>query len=372
MFNYYNFKKYNVSLFVFVVLLSSIGAYLISIVQGENEKLLEKQIFGIVAGIVIAIIISVIDYHFISHFFIVLYMINLGFLIAVKVFGEEKYGATRWLDLKYFTFQPSELSKVIMIVVMAKLFTMFKDKINSLWTILLSIAVMAVPTYLILTQTDLSSSMVLMFIFGAMIFVAGLNYKIIFSVLCIGIPLVFGLFWYVQQDYQFLLTPNQQGRVLSILNPEEYGDTMYQQDNSITVIGSGQLTGKLLREEGTDAILSDTFVPISESDFIFSVAGEAFGFIGSCGILLLYIIIIIKCLLVAHNAPDYMGMLIATGVACMFMFQVFVNIGVVTAILPNTGLPLPFLSYGLSSLISSMMAIGLVLNISIQRKKRRG
>ena len=203
-----------------------------------------------------------------------------------------------------------------------------------------------------------------------MIYSAGLSYKIILPALVIGIPLLMGLFWYVQQDYQILLTPNQQQRVLSILNPEEFASTMYQQDNSITVIGSGQLTGKLLAE-GEEGILSDTYVPISESDFIFSVAGEAFGFIGVSVILFLYIVIIIKCLIIAHNAPDHMGMLIATGVASMFMFQVFINIGVVTAILPNTGLPLPFLSYGLSSLISSMLAIGLVLNISLQRKTRR-
>ena len=145
---------------------------------------------------------------------------------------------------------------------------------------------------------------------------------------------------------------------------------MYQQENSITVIGSGGLTGKLI-EGGEEAILSDTYVPISESDFIFSVAGEAFGFIGTFTILLIYAIIIIKCLNVAHNASDHLGMLIATGVASMFMFQVFVNIGVVIAILPNTGLPLPFLSYGLSSLISSMIAIGLVLNISLQKSNRR-
>src|SRR5699024_3550663 len=176
---------------------------------------------------------------FISRFYIVLYIINLGFLIAVKLYGQEWYGATRWLDLKYFTFQPSELSKVIMIIVLSKIFTTFKDKIDTLPVILLSGIVFAIPTYLILTQTDLSSSLVLIFIFLLMIYSAGLSYKIILPALVIGIPLLMGLFWYVQQDYQILLTPNQQQRVLSILNPEEFASTMYQQDNSITVIGSG-------------------------------------------------------------------------------------------------------------------------------------
>ena len=153
-----------------------------------------------------------------------------------------------------------------------------------------------------------------------------------------------------------ILSPSQQLRVLSIINPEEYEGTMYQQENSITVIGSGKLTGKLLQEEGTEAILSDTYVRFQKVTLYFS-SRRSFWIYRSFLVLLLYVIIIIKCLMVAHSSSDYMGMLIASGVGCMFMFQVFVNVGVVTAILPNTGLPLPFLSYGLSSLLSSFIAI---------------
>lgn len=370
-FKKYDLKNYNISLIVIVTVLSLIGIFLISIVQKDTERLFEKQILGLVAGLMIALVVSFIDYRFIGKFFIVFYIINLGLLIAVKLYGNNVYGATRWLELKYFTFQPSELSKVIMIIFFAKLFTIFKEKLNTFPVIMLSIVTFAIPIYLVLSQPDLSSSLVFIFVFVMMIYVAGLKYKIIVPVLLIGIPLFFGLFWYVQQDYQVILSPSQQLRVLSIINPEEYEGTMYQQENSITVIGSGKLTGKLLQEEGTEAILSDTYVPVSESDFIFSVVGEAFGFIGAFLVLLLYVIIIIKCLMVAHSSSDYMGMLIASGVGCMFMFQVFVNVGVVTAILPNTGLPLPFLSYGLSSLLSSFIAIGLVLNISLQKNKRR-
>lgn len=370
-FKKYDLKNYNISLIIIVTVLSMIGIFLISIVQKDTERLFEKQILGLVVGLTIAVVVSFIDYRFIGRFFIIFYIINLGLLIAVKLYGKNVYGATRWLDLKYFTFQPSELSKVIMIIFFAKLFTIFKEKLNTFPVVLLSIATFAIPIYLVLSQPDLSSSLVFVFVFLMMIYVAGLKYKIIIPALLIGIPLFLGLFWYVQQDYQAILSPSQQLRVLSIINPEEYAGTMYQQENSITVIGSGKLTGKLLQEEGTEAILSDTYVPVSESDFIFSVVGEAFGFIGAFLVLLLYVIIVVKCLMVARNSPDYMGMLISSGVACMFMFQVFVNVGVVTAILPNTGLPLPFLSYGLSSLVSSFIAIGLVLNISLQKNKRR-
>lgn len=233
---------------------------------------------------------------------------------------------------------------------------------------MISFIAMAAPTSLILTQTDLSTSMVIIFVFVMMYFSAGLSWKIILPILVIGIPSIIGLFWYVQQDYQVLLNPYQQERILTILNPEAYPETYYQQDNSVQAIGSGQLLGKLLMEGDSD-VRGYHYVPVTESDFIFSVAGEEFGFIGSCVVLLLFAIIVFMCLMTARGAPDLLGKLIATGFASMFMFQVFVNIGVTTAILPNTGLPLPFLSSGLSSLLSSMIAIGMVLNIRLQPKK---
>lgn len=372
-FKKYDFKNYKISLLLTVLLLSGIGAYLIKLVETENERLFMKQIMGIGLGLFIIAVVSLIDYHFIAKFYIVLYIINLGLLFAVRLFGVDRNGAKRWImiDKIGIQFQPSELSKIILIIVMAKIFTMFKAKMDKFYVLIITGIIMGIPTFLVLIQTDLSSSMVLMFTFAMMVLGAGLSYKIILPILLLGIPAIMGLFWYIQQPFQFLLTGNQQTRVMAMLYPEEYGATVYQQNNSIQVIGSGRLTGKLVTE-GISGIRSDTFVPVSESDFIFSVLGEAFGFIGSCAVLVLFSLIIIKCLRIAHNAADYMGMLIALGVASMFMFQTFVNIGVATAILPNTGLPLPFLSYGLSSLVSSMIAIGLVLNVSLQRKKKRG
>lgn len=372
-FKKYDFKHYNISLVLLVITLSCIGAFLIRMVQQEGETLFSKQVLGVVVGILILLLVSIIDYHFICEFYILLYIINFGLLLAVRFFGTEINNSRRWLNLKFTLVQPSDFSKVIMILVLAKLFTMLKDKMDKFYVLLLTGFLMAVPTFLILIQTNLSTSIVMMFIFVTMIFAAGLSYKIILPILIIGIPLVFGLFWYVQQDYQVLLTEYQQNRVISFLNPEldTAENLLYQQDNSIQVIGSGRLTGKLLTE-GEGAIQSDTFVPVSESDFIFSVIGEAFGFIGGCIIILLFALLIFKCIIVARNASDRMGMLIAIGVASMFMFQVFVNIGVATSILPNTGLPLPFVSSGLSSLTSCMIAIGLIINISLQRKKRRG
>lgn len=369
----YNFKNYNITLVVIVVLLSSIGAFLVSIAQQEGENLFTKQIFGIIFGFFIVFIVSMIDYHFISEFYILLYIVNLILLVLVKLIGVEFNNSRRWLNLKVVTIQPSEFSKIIMIIFLAKMYTILREKMDRFYVLVLTGVLMGIPTFLILIQTNLSTSLVMLFIFIIMIFAAGLSYKIILPIVLIGIPLVFGLFWYVQQDFQVILTDYQQKRVIAFLNPESEAsaDTLYQQGNSIQVIGSGKLTGKLLTE-GMDSIEADTYVPISESDFIFSILGEAFGFIGACVIIFLLAILIFQCLKIAKNAPDRLGMLIAIGIAAMFMFQVFVNIGVTTGLLPNTGLPLPFVSYGLSSLWSCMIAIGLVLNISLQRKTKRG
>jgi len=369
----YDFKRYNISLILLALVLGVIGAYLIKQVQVEDENLFTRHLMGLFGGFLLAGIVSIIDYHFICKFYIALYFLNIGLLLLVKVpgVGVTMNHSQRWINLIFFQFQPSELSKIIMILFMAKFFTVVRQRLNTAIVIIISIVIMAVPTYFIATQPNLSTSLVMLFIFVMMIFSAGLSYKIIIPIVALGIPSFIGLFWYIQQDYQGLLTHYQQGRVLSILNPELYPETIYQQVNSIQAIGSGQLYGKLLSDTAV-GLRGYKSVPISESDFIFSVVGEELGFIGSCLIITLFAVLISKCLLTAKKAPDYLGTLIAIGIASMFMFQVFVNVGVATSILPNTGIPLPFLSSGLSSLVSSMIAIGILLNIRLQRKKVRG
>lgn len=370
MFNFkkYDLKRYSIPLIVVVLILGCIGAYLIMQVQPKSEVI--WHLAGLFGGVVGAIVLSLIDYHFISMFYIVLYVINLVLLIMVRLYGITINHAKRWLDLGIISFQPSELTKIILIIFVAKLFSILRSRINNFFVLLLAIVSVGIPTFLILIQTNLSTSLVIAFIFLMMLFAAGLSWKIILPVLVLGIPTVMGLFWYIQQDYQVLLKPYQQERVLSILNPEDYPDTMFQQDISVRAIGSGRLYGKALETGGTDNRSYD-YLPISESDFIYAVAGEEFGFLGSCLILALYAVIICICINTARQAPDYLGMLIAVGIASMFMFQVFINIGVATQILPNTGIPLPFMSSGLSSMLSSMMAVGIILNIRLQPKKSR-
>lgn len=377
MFNFkqYDFKRYNVALVVIVIILGLIGAFLIKQVQGTDRNLYLKHLIGISGGIILAGIVSLIDYHFISSFYVILYGINLVLLALVKFspLGMVVNHSKRWLDLGIVSFQPSELSKIIIIIFAAKLITIFREKINKAWVLLLIVISVALPTSLILIQTNLSTSLVIMFIFAMMIFASGLSWRVIIPIIAIGIPSVFGFFWYVQQDYQIILQPYQQKRVLSFLNQDqdEYTDLMFQQQNSVLAIGSGELYGKVWTDKEANGYNWEK-IPIAESDFIFSVAGREFGFIGCCVIISLYAAIIYICLITARQAADYMGMLISVGLASMFIFQLFVNIGVSTKMLPNTGIPLPFLSSGLSSLVSGMLAVGIILNIRLQPQRTRG
>lgn len=372
MFNFkqYNWKHYNVPLIIIIMILCIISVVMVGFVEGDDKS--KKHIMGIFLGLFIMFFVSVVDYHFLCRLMWPLYIINLILLLLVKFspFGKSQFDSRRWLDFKVFDLQPSELTKIFMIIFLAQLFTILREKMDRFLTLVLSFILMGIPTFLILIQTNLSTSMVLMFIFAVMIYAAGLHYKIITPVLVVGAPIAIALLWYIQQPYQIILRGYQQKRILSILNPELYPDAMYQQNNSVQAIGSGQLYGKLVLDNGNE-IRGSKYVAVAESDFIFSVIGEEVGFIGSCFVIGLLVLVSIACIITAKRARDYTGMLIAIGLSAMFTFQVFVNVGVATSILPNTGLPLPFVSYGLSSLMGSMMGIGLIINIGLQRKNFR-
>lgn len=368
-FKQYDFKRMNYSLVVIVLILVSIGTYLIQLVEPSDGK---KQIIGLVLGFAAMCFVALVDYHYVCRFIWLIYIVNIVLLLLVFVpgIGKTQFDTQRWINLRVFDLQPSEVSKIMMIIVFAQFFTDRKEKMDRLSTVFISAVMVIIPILLILKQPALSSSMVMVFIYIIMIYAAGLSYKIIVPFLAIGLPTILGLFWYIQQPYQKLLKPYQLGRILSFKFPEQYPDLVWQQKISVEYIGSGRLYGKLF--SGQSFELKSKSLPVSESDFIFSVVGEHLGFIGSCVIIGLLAILIFKCLAVAKSARDHMGMLIATGISAMFMFQVFANIGVSTFMLPNTGLPLPFVSYGLSSLVSYMIGIGFILNISLQRKNIRG
>nr|WP_315100520.1 FtsW/RodA/SpoVE family cell cycle protein [uncultured Catonella sp.] len=366
----YDFKDFSFSLLIAVLMLCAISVF--CLFKAEGFGMAKRQLIGVIAGLVVVIIGTLIDYHFICKFAILYYIIGVIILAMVKFthYGfDHKTGAFRWLRISSIEIQPSELVKIILIIVLAVLFAKVQNKLNKWSIFIVSVIIMMLPTSLILIQTDLSSSMVCMFIFAIMIFMAGLSLKIIGITVAVSIPVGTALLWYVIQPGQKLLTMKQQRRILGFLNPEEYALTeRYQQIQSVNAIAAGKVLGKTLLGDTSDFRLYNE-VYVNESDFIFSVIAEELGFIGCFLVIALFAFVVFKCIMIARKANDFTGKMIAIGVSAMLVFQSFVNIGVSTALLPNTGLPLPFISYGLSSLLSNFLGITLVLNVGIQKTK---
>jgi rod shape determining protein RodA len=207
-------------------------------------------------------------------------------------------------------------------------------------------------------------------IFCTLLFVGGLNWKIIAGVLGVLIPSVVAFMVLVLQEGQTIITSYQRNRIMGFLYPTEYIKYSYQQLNSVIAIGSGQLLGKGLNNNALTSVKNGNFISQAQSDFIFSIVGEELGFVGCITIIFLVLFIITKCLLIARRAKNLSGTLIASGIAALFGFQSIINMGVATSLLPNTGIPLPFVSYGLTSLLCSFIAIGFILNISLQAVKK--
>lgn len=362
----YNLRNFDMFLVVVVLILSLISSYVISIVNPDIS--IKRQLVGIFAGLFIIVIFSLIDYHDLCLYIPIIYIITTLMVMATKLtpLGDDlTTGSYRWLDFKIISFQPSEICKITLILALAAFFSKRRDNLSSFKNFFLAALITLVPTFFILIQTDLSSSVVMIVVLAMMLACSGIGHRILAPVVAVIVPVLAFLFWYIQQPNQILLKGYQLARIIGWLHPEDQElGVMYQQNNSVLSIASGRLYGKLL--EGGESARNYTSVDVTESDFIWTPISEEFGFVGCMVILALLSVIIIKAFITAKNARDYMGMLIAVGIGSMFCFQIFFNIGVATSILPNTGLPLPFLSNGLTSLISNMMAIGILLNIGIQ------
>ncbi|MGN0143121.1 MAG: FtsW/RodA/SpoVE family cell cycle protein [Roseburia sp.] len=362
----YKLKNYKFTLICLVAALTIIGILLIGSAQPSVQK---KQLLGFVAGLVIMLIVSLIDYSFILKFSWLIYLFMIGILVAVKVAGSDSGGAQRWFEIGGFRFQPSELAKILLILFFAYYFMKYEEKINSPRVLLFSFVLAAVPLLLILKQPDLSTTIVTALIFVAILFVAGISYKLVVGVLAVSIPTFLVMMSLIIQGNFPLLQGFQSNRIMAWLYPDDYPDLAYQQQNSIMAIGSGQLWGKGLNNTDVTSVKNGNFILESQTDFIFAVAGEELGFIGTAAIILLLLFITIECILIARKAKDMAGRLICCGMAALIGFQSLINIGVASGLLPNTGLPLPFVSYGLTSLMSLYIGVGLVLNVGLQPKK---
>ena len=348
----YQLKDYRFSLVILVLAISIIGIFMVGSAQSSLQS---RQILGVAAGFAAMVVISLIDYNWVLNMYWILYVVNLVLLVAVLLFGVNVNGATRWLNLGFIQFQPSDLTKIITILFYARFLSDREKKINDIRTIIQGIALILPSLLLIYKQPNLSNTICLAVLFCVLMYMGGLSYKIIGSILAVVVPVVVIVFIIVIQPNQPFLEQYQQNRILAWLEPEKYqSDEAYQQLNSIMAIGSGQLTGKGYNSTDTTSVKNGNFISEPQTDFIFAIIGEELGFVGCCAVIILLLLIVIDCILIGMRAKDTGGRIICGGVAALIGIQSFINISVATMLFPNTGISLPFVSYGLTSVASSM------------------
>ena len=363
----YHLKDYKFSLIILVVAISILGVLAVGSAKPAYQS---KQILGLGIGLVVMVIISLIDYVWILNFYWLIYLFSIVILAVVLVFGTEDNGATRWIDLGFTTFQPSELAKILLILFFAKFIMEHEEDISDKFTIIKYAILAVIPLVLIVSEPNLSTTICTAAVICILIYIGGLSYKFIGTVLVVLVPVAIIFLSIVVQPNQPLLKDYQQKRILAFLEPEKYAsDEAYQQKNSVMAIGSGQLTGKGLNNNTTTSVKNGNFISEPQTDFIFEIVGEVLSFIGCCIVIALLLLIVIQCILIGTRSQDLAGKIICCGVGSLIGVQSFINIGVATQLLPNTGVPLPFVSYGLTSVVSLYMGIGFVLNVGLQPKK---
>ena len=363
----YKLRDYDLRLIIYVLALSIIG---ILAVGSAKSDLMTRQIAGVAIGFVIMIFASFIDYSLILYFNVYLYIINIILLLSVTFFGRNIGGAQRWVNIMGIQFQPSETAKILLILFFAQFIMKYRDNINNLKFIVTCVVLLSLPLLLVYKQPDLSTSIMIILIFCVMLFVGGLSYKIVGGILAVVVPVISIFFFLVLQPDQQIIKEYQAGRILAWLQPEKYADTIaHQTINSMTAIGSGQLWGKGLNNNVIASVKNGNFISEPQTDFIYAVIGEELGFMGACGVIILVLLIVIECINIARLSKDLAGSIIACGMAALIGFQSFLNMSVATGLLPNTGIPFPFVSYGLTSLISLYAGIGVLLNVRLQAKK---
>ena len=366
----YHIRNYNFRILIYMLLLSVLGILAIGSASGRDSSTVSKQIFGVGISLAVCLVLSLIDYHRYFRFTTVIYVACVAMLGAVLLFGKNTKGATRWLKLGVIQIQPSEFVKIGLILILSWFLARNQERINKPSVLATAALLCIVPVGMVYLQPNLSTTIVIVFTLLCIVYVAGISYKWILGAFVVGIPMA-GLSLYLALlDLIPFLQQYQAERILAKIfhSSTEYADLNRQQDNSIMAIGSGQLRGKGLFNNTLGSVKNGNFLSEEQTDFIFAVIGEELGFIGGVIVIILYSLLVYECIWIAVRAKDLAGRLVASGMAALIAFQSFANIAVATGIFPNTGLPLPFISSGLSSLLSMFIGMGIVLNIGLQRK----
>lgn len=322
---------------------------------------LKRQITWVILGILVVVTISCLDYNWLRPYTIPIYILNIILLTSVFFVGRSTLGAQRWIPIGFFLFQPSEFAKAMLIITLSAFLASRRGEITSAKDLSLAFAHIALPLILIFKQPDLGTALVLAAILMGMLLVAGTSLRNYVIIIAIGVLICFLIIHFnLLKDYQMK-------RLIVYLNPDiDPLGAGYHLLQSKIAIGSGGFFGKGLFS-GSQTNLR--FVPAHHTDFIFAVIGEELGFLGAAILLGLYSVIIARGIRIATTARNLFGTLMAIGVVSMWLFQILVNVGMNLGIMPITGIPLPFISYGGSSMITNLIATGLLLNIYARRFK---
>lgn len=360
-----NIRKLNWKLILNVTIIFIFGLVMLTTATHANitgnYKYIIKQLLAFGIGLALIICIIKIDYVKMGKFYKFFYISTIILLLIIWVpgLGVVQEGSRRWIKLGPLYLQTSEIAKLTFIISYAKIAQSYKGKLNTVKEIIPAMLKAMPVLFLMLMQPDLGGTIVFICIMFGMLFVSGLNGKIIRNTILIGIlllPLIYNI-----------LAPHQKVRIEAFLNPNDLSyKGNYQVVQSMIAIGSGGIKGKGLYE-GTQS--QNGFLPVPDSDFIFAVIGEELGLIGMGFVVFLYGMFLLNMIKEAEESKDFYGTLIIVGVASMFSYQIIQNIGMTMALIPVTGLTLPFISYGASSLVGSLAAVGLVLNVGMRKRK---
>lgn len=349
-----------------LMMIYSSSSYKANLDYNDSAFFLKKQLTAALLGIVAMVIVSRIPYHFWEKFVVPAYVVSVVLILLVKTpLGITSHGATRWISILGFSLQPAEVAKLAMIIFLACLVCKTGKQIRTMkgfFILLLPPGIIAVMVWKI-TQ-NMSSAVIILGIAVLMIFVASPDYKrfIIMAVIAVaGVALIVFVIVKMASSPEMMEKLEFRGlRILAWLNPEAYADDKgFQTLQALYAIGSGGIFGKGLGE----SIQKLGFLPEAQNDMIFSIICEELGLFGAVAVILLFLLLIWRCMIIANNAPDLFGALLVVGVMGHLAIQVILNIAVCTSVIPNTGISLPFISYGGSSVMFLLIEIGIVLNV---------
>lgn len=359
------FKKLDINLIIVILALNVIGLInLYSATHGPTStdvaSLFISQIMWLVVGWGVFLVMTLLDYSIVNRVAVVIYVLNLTAIIYVTFFGKIALGAQRWIDLGFFRYQPSETMKLALIMMMAKILATRNSQGSGMGfkEMFMPLVALGIPFVFVVEQPDLGTAMMLAAIGGSMLIFAKVKRAILASAIILGIVAL-------PVAWKFILHDYQKNRILTFLSPtSDPRGTGYNSIQSKIAVGSGRFFGKGFMK-GTQSQLE--FLPERHTDFIYSVLSEEHGFVGSVAVMGLFCFLFVTGIRIASNARDKFGALLTVGVLCYVFWHMFVNVGMVIGLLPIVGVPLPLLSYGGSSMLTTMAGLGLVSSVAYRR-----